>query len=178
MGRKKQRKTRRHKEKIKAKKVLAIPKEDANRELKISAIEEGTVIDHIPTDATFKVVEILSLQSHQGIVSIATNLLSKRVGKKGIVKVGGKSLTQEEVNKIAVVAPDATVNIIKNFNVKEKIKVKAPDIVDNVIKCSNPVCITNNEKINTKFYVVKKDPLKVKCHYCERIMLKEDIEIV
>ena len=178
MVKKKSRKIKR-KEKIKAKKVaFDIPKHEDKHELKISAIEEGTVIDHIPTDAIFKVAEILHLDKHAGVVSIATNLQSKRIGKKGIIKVGGKSLTQEEVNKIAVVAPDATVNIIKNFRVKEKIKVKAPDVVENVIKCSNPVCITNNEQIATKFYVVKKDPLKVKCHYCERIMAKEDIEIV
>ena len=98
--------------------------------------------------------------------------------KKGIVKVAGKSLTQDEVNKIAIVAPDATVNIIKNYNVKEKIKVKTPDVIDNVVKCSNPVCITNNEQMPTKFYVVKKDPLKIKCHYCERSMGKADIEII
>src|SRR3989338_2407361 len=88
------RKTRRTKEKIKAKKIDFAPKEEAKRELKISAIDEGTVIDHIPTDATFKVVEILDLENHDGVVSIATNLQSKRIGKKGIVKVGGKSLTQ------------------------------------------------------------------------------------
>ncbi len=165
-------------EKIKAKKISFAPKEDAKKELKISAIEEGTVIDHIPTDATFKVVEILDLHNQKGIVSIATNLQSKRIGKKAIVKVAGKSLTQDEVNKIAIVAPEATVNIIKNYNVKEKIKVKSPDVIDNVVKCSNPVCITNNEQIPTKFYVVKKDPLKIKCHYCERNMGKDDIEIV
>ncbi|MBI2124342.1 aspartate carbamoyltransferase regulatory subunit [Candidatus Pacearchaeota archaeon] len=155
-----------------------MPKQEDKHELNISAIEEGTVIDHIPTDATFKVAEILHLDRHSGVVSIATNLQSKKIGKKGIIKVGGKSLTPEEVNKIAVVAPDATVNIIKNFNVREKIKVKAPDVVENVIKCSNPVCITNNEQVTTKFYIVKKDPLKVRCHYCERVMAKEDIEIV
>jgi len=166
------------KEKIRAKKVSSAPKEEIKRELKISAIGEGTVIDHIPTDATFKVAEILDLENHQGVVSIATNLQSKRIGKKGIIKVGGKSLTQAEVNKIAIVAPDATVNIIKNYDVKEKIKVKTPEVIDNVVKCSNPVCITNNEQIATKFYVVRKDPLKIKCHYCERSMGKEDIEII
>lgn len=172
------RKTRRSKEKIRAKKAALAPKEEIKRELKISAIEDGTVIDHIPTDATFKVAEILDLENHNGVVSIATNLQSKRIGKKGIIKVGGKSLTQAEVNKIAIVAPDATVNIIKNYDVKEKIKVKTPDVIDNVVKCSNPVCITNNEQIPTKFYVAKKDPLKIKCHYCERSMGKEDIEII
>lgn len=171
--------SKRKKTRIKAKKIaMHIPKEDAKRELKISAIDEGTVIDHIPTDAIFKVAGILGLESHKGVVSIATNLQSKRIGKKGIVKVGGKSLTQSEVNKIAIVAPEATVNIIKNYGVREKIKVKTPDVIDNVVKCSNPVCITNNEQVPTKFYVVKKDPLKIKCHYCERSMGKEDIEII
>ncbi|MBI2660293.1 aspartate carbamoyltransferase regulatory subunit [Candidatus Woesearchaeota archaeon] len=171
-------KGRRGKEKIRAKKVIQAPKEELKRELKISAIDEGTVIDHIPTDATFKVVDILDLENHSGIVSIATNLQSKTIGRKAIIKVGGKSLTQSEVNKIAIVAPDATVNIIKNYDVREKIKVKTPDIIDNVVKCSNPVCITNNEQVPTKFYVLKKDPLKIKCHYCERSMGKEDIEII
>ena len=170
---------KKRKEKIKAKKATqSVPTEEAKRELKIGAIEEGTVIDHIPTDATFKVAEILDLENQKGVVSIATNLQSKSIGKKGIVKVGGKSLTQDEVNKIAIVAPDATVNIIKNYGVKEKIKVKTPEIIDNVVKCSNPVCITNNEQVPTKFYVAKKDPLKIKCHYCERSMGKEDIGII
>ena len=176
MGRKKNK--GRKIERVKAKKAIMIPKEEAKRELNISAIDEGTVIDHIPADSTFKVVEILDLQNQKGIVSIATNLHSKRIGKKGIVKVGGKNLTQDEVNKMAIVAPDATVNIIKNYEVKEKIKVKTPDVIDNVVKCSNPVCITNNEQVPSKFYVAKKEPLKIKCHYCERIMGKEDIEII
>src|SRR3989338_4990366 len=129
----------RGREKMKAKKVSHAPKEEIKKELKISAIEEGTVIDHIPTDATFKVVDILDLENYKGIISIATNLQSKSVVKKGIVKVAGKSLTQNEVNKIAIVAPDATVNIIKNYNVREKIKVITPDVIENVMKCSNPV---------------------------------------
>ena len=158
----------------------AVPRQDENpkKELKISAIEEGTVIDHVPTDSAFKVVEILDLENQKGIVSIATNLASKSIGKKAIIKVAGKSLTQGEVNKIAIVAPDATVNIIKNYDVREKIKVKLPDVVENVVKCSNPVCITNNEQVMTKFYVVKKDPFQLKCHYCERLMGKSDIKII
>src|SRR3989338_4849680 len=111
-------KGRKSKEKIRPKKVdLNAPRQEAKHELKISAIEEGTVIDHIPADATFKVADIVSLVSHDNVVSIAFNLQSKSIGRKGIVKVAGKNLTPEEVNKIAIVAPDATVNIIKNFNV-------------------------------------------------------------
>lgn len=151
---------------------------EPKKQLSISAIGEGTVIDHIPTDATFKVVDILNLQVYRDVVSIATNLGSNVLGNKGIVKVANKLVTESEFNKIAVVAPDATVNIIKNYAVKQKIKVKVPDLIENVIKCSNPVCITNSEKVKTKFYAVEKHPLKVRCHYCERIIKKEDISIV
>ena len=179
MARKKKEKGRRKNEKIKAKKVVpGAYQPEKKKEMSISAIEEGTVIDHIPGDATFKVAEILSLDHHSGTVSIAANLQSKSMGRKGIIKVEGKFLTQDEVNKMAIIAPDATVNIIKNFSVKEKIKVKSPDVIENVIRCSNPVCITNNEQVHTKFYVVRKDPLKIRCHYCERGMGKKDLEII
>ena len=147
------------------------------KELKVGAIKDGTVIDHIPNNVAFKVTEILNLEDTKNILSIATNLKSKKSGKKGIIKVGGKTLTKDEVNKIAVIAPQATVNIIQNYEVKEKIKVSVPGVFNKIIKCSNPDCITNNESVKTIFYVVKKDPLKVKCHYCERSMEKEEIEL-
>ena len=148
------------------------------KELTISAIKGGTVIDHIPSNATFKVADILDLGGIKSMISVAANLPSKQIGKKGIVKIEGKYLTQEEVNKIAIIAPHATVNIIENYGVKKKLKVSIPDEISRVIKCSNPNCITNVEKIETRFSVLSKNPLKIKCHYCERGMNKEDIEIV
>ena len=148
------------------------------KEMSISSIKEGTVIDHIPSNATLKVAEILNLEGIMGIISIATNLPSKTMGKKGIIKIGDKLLTQEEVNKIAVIAPNATVNIIENYNVKKKLNVSIPDSIEKVVKCSNPNCVTNNEKVETKFYVLKKSPLMIKCHYCERAMNKEDIVLL
>ena len=147
------------------------------KELSISAIKEGSVIDHIPNTATLKVMDILDLRGIRGIISIATNLTSKSMGKKGIIKISGKDLTKEEVDKIALIAPNATVNIITNYNVKKKINVAIPSTINKIIKCSNPNCITNNEKVSTKFYVLGKEPLKVRCHYCERNMNKEDISI-
>lgn len=147
------------------------------KELSVSAIKDGTVIDHIPSNSTFKILEILNLESHKNIISIATNLTSKKIGKKGIVKVADRTLSQDEVDKIALVAPNATVNIIKNYEVKKKLRVSVPEKLENIIKCSNPNCITNHEKITNKFYIIKKNPLKVKCHYCERIMDKEDIKL-
>ena len=148
------------------------------KELSVSAIKEGTVIDHIPSNATLKVVDILDLKGIRSIISIATNLSSKTMGKKGIIKIGGKDLTKEEVDKIALIAPNATVNIIENYDVKKKIKVAIPSIINKIIRCSNPNCVTNNENITTKFYVLNKAPLKVKCNYCERSMEKEDITLV
>jgi len=148
------------------------------KEFKISAIREGTVIDHLPPDMIFKVVDILGITNTNNIVSIATNLYSKKRGRKGLVKVGRKFLTKEEVDKIALIAPYATVNIIKNYEVTEKNKVNIPPEIINIIKCSNPRCITNNDNVKTKFHTINNNPLKVRCHYCERNMGKEDIVLL
>lgn len=151
---------------------------EAKRELKVPAIKEGTVIDHIPSRVTFKVMRLLDLREFNQVISIALNLRSKTIDKKGIIKVGNRLLTQEEVNKIAILAPNATVNIIKNYEVKEKIKVDIPNELHNIIKCSNPNCITNNEKVKTLFQVVNKAPLQVICHHCERVMEAKDITLI
>jgi len=148
------------------------------KELSISAIKDGSVIDHIPSNETFEVAKILDLKGIRSTISVAANLPSKQMGKKGIVKIGGKYLTQEEVNKIAIIAPHATVNIIENYKVKKKLNVSIPEKIIKIIKCSNPNCITNVEKSETKFYVLNKEPLKVRCHYCERDMKKEDMLIL
>ena len=148
------------------------------RELKISAIREGTVIDHIPSKDTFKIAEILGLRDHGNVVSVAMNLKSKKSGLKGIIKVGGKHLTEEEVNKIALIAPHATMSIIKNYNVDKKVKLKCSDKVGKIIQCSNPKCVTNEEKVDTRFSVISKEPLKVRCDYCERCMETEEIVIL
>jgi aspartate carbamoyltransferase regulatory subunit len=148
------------------------------KELSISAIKDGTVIDHVPSNIALKVVDILDLKGIRGIISVATNLTSKDGRKKGIIKISGKDLTKEEVDKIAIIAPHATVNIIKNYDVKSKINVVIPQKIKKIIKCSNPNCVTNNEKTITKFYVFSKDPFKVRCEYCERVMEKEDITLL
>ena len=148
------------------------------RELTIPAIKEGTVIDHIPSRVTFKVMRILDLKEFKHAISVALNLKSKTLGKKGMIKVGNRFLTQDEVNKIAILAPNATVNIIKDYKVKEKIKVDIPDTIHNIIKCSNPNCITNNEKVKTLFHVINKAPLQVLCHHCERVMEAKDIALI
>lgn len=144
------------------------------KELKVSAIHKGTVIDHIPSGKGLKVLEILNLPEDSTIL-IAVNVRSEKLGKKDIIKVEGKILSKDEVNKIALIAPTATVNIIDKWEVVEKKNVEVPDEIIGIIKCANPNCITHYEKVRPKFKVISKKPLKLKCHYCERTMEEEII---
>ena len=148
------------------------------KQLTVSAIKDGTVIDHLPPEVTFKVIKVLNLQKSDKTVTLAHNLKSKKMKKKGIVKVAGKALTQEEANKVALLAPTATVNIIKNYNVSKKLKLALPKQMNNIIKCSNPQCITNHETVPTKFNLVSEKPLKLQCGYCERKMGRPDITLL
>ena len=145
--------------------------------LRISGIREGTVVDHIPTKSTFKVAEFLNLKEGKNIVTVGMNFESKKLGKKGVVKIGERFLTKEEVDKISLIAPKAKISIIKDYEVKEKFSVEIPKILDGVISCANNNCITNNQPITTKFHVLSKEPLKIRCHYCERTLDKDDIEV-
>lgn len=150
-------------------------KEKIVKELKVPAIEEGTVIDHIPAKVTLKVVDILKLRDE--LVTIGINLKSKKLGKKGIVKIADKELSKKEFDRIALVAPKATINIIKNYKPVKKIQVEVPDIIEGILTCINPHCITRHQKIKTKFNVLNKAPLEVKCHYCETIIKENEIII-
>ncbi len=148
------------------------------KKLEVSAIEEGTVIDQIASKSTFKVANMLNIQDIDQVVLVGVNLSSKKLGKKGIIKIGGKSLTQEEVNKIALIAPDATVNIIKDSEVVRKFKVAIPDDIEGFLRCFNPNCVSNHQNIRSRFHVISKNPIKIRCHYCERLMGSDDIELV
>lgn len=145
------------------------------KELKVSAIENGTVIDHIPSKNVFQVIKILNLSEYQNQLLIGTNLDSQKMGKKGIIKVSNKFFKSDEINKIALVAPTATLIIIKNFEITEKKQVEIPDCAENIVKCFNPNCITNNEEMGTKFTVIDKKELKLRCHYCEKITARDNI---
>lgn len=148
------------------------------KELKVAALCNGTVIDHIPSAKLFQVISILKLDGISNQVTFGYNLESKKLGKKAIIKVSDKYLSQEEVNKIAILAPKAKINIIKNYEVAEKMVLQLPDQLNGVIRCKNPKCITNNEPMNTKFRTIDKAIGLFKCHYCERIMEGENAEIL
>lgn len=155
---------------------------DSNKrkELKVSAIRNGTVIDHIPSDKSFQVMNILNLDSSKHQIYFGTNLESKKYGTKGIIKISGKYFEDEEISKIALVAPSATLIEITDYEVTRKEKVDLPEFVDKIVKCFNPKCVTNIQDIPTKFNVVNdhKGNMKLACHYCEKTMGKESIEFL
>jgi aspartate carbamoyltransferase regulatory subunit len=148
------------------------------KQLKVSAIKEGTVIDHIPAQNLFKVISILRLDKINTQITFGTNLESKRLGLKAIIKISELFFREAEINKIALVAPDAKLNIIRDYEVVEKKLVQVPDEIIGIVKCFNPQCITNHEKITTRFTVLSKKDVSLKCHYCEKITDPEHMEII
>ena len=147
------------------------------KQLQVSAIKDGTVIDHIPAESLFVVINILGLDKIQNQITFGTNLDSNKLGKKAIIKVADKFFEDDEINKISLVAPYAKLNIIKNYEVAEKKDVEIPDEVIGLVKCFNPKCITNNESIITKFKVENKKEVALKCRYCEKITSREELEV-
>jgi aspartate carbamoyltransferase regulatory subunit len=147
-------------------------------EFVVSAIKTGTVIDHIPPRSLFKVISILGLDKIASQVTFGNNLESKRLGKKAIIKITDKFFDDKEVDKIALVAPDAKLNTIRDYKVVDKREVAVPDEVSGIVRCVNPKCITNNEEITTRFYVVSKKPVTLKCHYCEKMVEQDQMTIL
>ncbi|MDR2286850.1 MAG: aspartate carbamoyltransferase regulatory subunit [Prevotellaceae bacterium] len=148
------------------------------KELKVSAIKNGTAIDRIPSNVLFKVINILGLQNCENQITFGMNLDSKKLGKKAIIKVTDRFFTPDEVNRIALIAPMAKLNIIRNYEVVEKREVEVPEITENILKCINPKCVTNHENIKTKFRKVSSEPLEMQCCYCEKYIDHEHFEII
>ncbi|NMA74403.1 MAG: aspartate carbamoyltransferase regulatory subunit [Bacteroidales bacterium] len=148
------------------------------QELQVAALENGTVIDHIPSDKLFAVVTLLNLELMSNNITIGYNLKSKKLGTKGIIKISDKFFCADEINRISVVAPHVKLNIIRDYEVVEKREINMPDELKGIIKCNNPKCITNNEPMNTYFHVIDKEHCVVRCHYCEKEQKREDIVII
>ena len=149
----------------------------SEKELRVSKIKDGTVIDHISGGYALDVVKILGITGREKrVMTIAINVPSKRFRVKDIVKIEGRALNSQEVNRIALVAPHASINIIRNYCVVEKLEVKLPQVIEGTVKCVNPTCISNSEEpVSTRFYVKSEEPLMLKCHYCGYILEKADV---
>ncbi len=142
----------------------------SHKELVVSALENGTVLDHIPAENVYKALDILNLKGIENQITIGINLSSKFFGRKGIIKIEDKFFEDEELNKLALIAPKATVNIIRDFKVVEKKKLVMPEEIHGIAKCRNPKCVTNHQPIKTWFKTIEEgNEISLSCHYCEKI---------
>ena len=146
--------------------------------LQVAALENGPGIDHIPSDKVFTVVALLGLENTDSNITIGNNFESKKLGKKGIIKVADRYFSDEEVSRLSVVAPNVKLNIIRHYEVVEKKQVLMPDELKGIVKCNNPKCITNNEPMETWFHVIDKEQGILKCHYCEKEQQKDNIKLI
>lgn len=145
----------------------------------ISLIKTGTVIDHLNPHVVFQVVKLLDIDDNvEDTVTVGTNLPSKALGKKGIIKIANRFLTQADVDKLSIVSPNATVSIIEDYTVVKKIKVSFPKEIVGILKCPNPNCVTNTEGVAGRFRLVKEKPIFLLCTYCERYIRENEIRIL
>ncbi len=148
------------------------------KELAVAALRAGTVIDHIPSAAVFKAVRILGLENTEHAVTIGCNLASKRLGSKGIIKVADTFFDDDTLNRIALIAPQAVVNIIRDYEVVEKRPVTLPDTIRGIVTCTNPTCSTNNVPVHTRFDVISRGPGVIRCHYCNHAVSGAEAKIL
>jgi aspartate carbamoyltransferase regulatory subunit len=147
-------------------------------QLIVSALDHGTVIDHIPCERLFEVINLLHLDQMSNKVTIGFNLKSQKMGTKSIIKIADKFFTDEELNQLSVVAPNVSLSIIRDYEVVEKKQVCLPDELTSIIRCNNPKCITNNEPMHTFFHVVDKQQGIVRCHYCNHEQNIKEVKLV
>jgi aspartate carbamoyltransferase regulatory subunit len=152
------------------------PTASNTRVRQVEAIVNGTVIDHIPGNMTLKVANLLAREHDQ--VSIGMNLRSARMGRKGVVKISGRELDERTLSRLALIAPGASVSIIRDYQVMHKSTVPMPRTFEDIARCANPNCVTNHEKWSSRLEVVGHDPLHVRCVYCERSFAASELTLV
>jgi aspartate carbamoyltransferase regulatory subunit len=148
-----------------------------SKTLSVAAIKEGTVIDHIPAGYAFIILQLLKLSQGKHRISLGLNFTSSSMALKDLIKIENRVLTEKEAHDIAVFAPQATINIIKNYHISSKILAKLPDAVAHILVCPNPRCITNCETADTLFHIEEhKQQILLHCHFCEKIFERNDIK--
>ena len=152
--------------------------ENNKHAMQVSALCNGTVIDHIPADKLFAVVTLLDIPSMKSNVTIGYNLDSKKIGKKGLIKIADCFFTEDNLSKISVVAPNVVINTIRDYKVVGKRELKLPDELHDIIKCNNLNCVTNNEPMATHFYVSNREEGTLKCRYCEKEVNINNVELL
>jgi aspartate carbamoyltransferase regulatory subunit len=150
---------------------------ETQQELYVRKIKNGTVIDHIAAGFAFDVLRILDINGKGGqVVTAAVNVESKSQQRKDIVKIQDRELKPNEVDRIALIAPNATINIIRNYGVASKERVHLPEKIQGIVKCDNPSCISNSrEPVEAQFRVDQREPIRLRCYFCGHIMEREDV---
>jgi aspartate carbamoyltransferase regulatory subunit len=152
------------------------PTTTSHRVRQVEAIAHGTVIDHIPGARTLQVASLLTTPGDQ--VFIGMNLRSSRSQRKGVVKIAGRELDERTLSRLAMVAPSATVSIIRDYQVVAKSTVAMPACFEDIARCANPNCVTNHEKWSSRLAVIGQDPLMLRCVYCERSFAASDLSLL
>jgi len=149
----------------------------SEEELRVRKIKDGTVIDHITAGHALVVLRMLGIDGREGnVLSTVINVPSHQMGRKDIVKIEDRELRPSEVDRIALISPNATINIVRDFVVADKKRVSLPETIVNIVKCSNPMCVSNSkEPVSPQLHVVQREPLLLRCHYCGTILQKEDV---
>ena len=150
----------------------------SKKERIVAAIENGTVIDHIPAEKAYQVATLLGLEKLETPVTIGYNYPSKKLGRKGIIKVENVFFTDEQISQLSVVSPNVVLNVIRDYEVVEKKKVETPDTLHGIVRCNNPKCITNNEPMPTVFNVIDKAAGIIKCRYCDKEQHIDKVKLV
>ncbi|MDO4695359.1 aspartate carbamoyltransferase regulatory subunit [Porphyromonas sp.] len=145
--------------------------------LQVPAICNGSVIDHIPVEKVMQVVQLLGIDKLNYPLTIGQNFKSEKLGRKGLIKVESKHFTQDEVNKLALIAPHIVINVIKDYEVVQKIQAVLPDEIVGIVQCSNPKCISNNEPMASSFNVLDRDNGVLQCKYCNRKIERKEVII-
>ncbi len=151
---------------------------DKKKTLHVNAIKDGTVIDHIPAEHLFKVIKVLGLENIKKPITFGTNMESKKLGSKGLIKLWDVFLEEKDINRIALITETARINVIKDYKVVEKKEITVPEKIYGLAKCVNPKCVTNHENIATQFSVINTGKISLKCDYCEKITEKKNFKIM
>lgn len=150
----------------------------SEREYKVYRIDNGTVIDHIPHWNAIKVVDLLGLRNSKNLVTLGIGLDSGKLGQKDLLKIENRELSEAEIQKLALVAPQASINLIRNGERVEKKTVSLPERIDGLVRCSNSGCITRHEHVPTRFETVERTPIQLRCYYCNTTMQAGEIELL
>jgi len=146
--------------------------------LVVRKIRHGTVIDHIPVGRALQVLRILGVSlTGRHRIAVLINVESRKIGRKDIVKIEGLEPRLEDLDKIALVAPTATINIVRDYKVVVKRKVEPPRELVGILRCANPTCITRQERepVTPRFVRVSLEPLVYRCVYCGSLLTEKDI---